>query len=179
MGLVPQIHQFCQSSRSQLAVSLHATTDEIRDWIAPVNRRWNLAQLMGTLREHFPAPVRRPPAGAAPAGSCGEAGAGVDAAPPRAEEMPVYDSGVSGSSGIAALSAASLGAATALVTEDAGSRDPATGLAMGAAAGAGAAASLEVPIARRRFGRFVLMEYVMLRGVNDTEGDAVRCFFLP
>ena len=55
VGLVPEIRRFCAESRSQLAVSLHATTDDVRDWIAPVNRRWKLAQLMDVLREHFPA----------------------------------------------------------------------------------------------------------------------------
>ena len=60
VGLVPEIRRFCAQSRSQLAVSLHATTDEVRDWIAPVNRRWNLAQLMGVLREHFPAQAPSP-----------------------------------------------------------------------------------------------------------------------
>ena len=55
VGLVPEIRRFCAQSRSQLAVSLHATTDEVRDWIAPVNRRWKLAQLVEVLQEHFPA----------------------------------------------------------------------------------------------------------------------------
>lgn len=39
VGLVPQIEQFCRGSNAQLAVSLHATTNEVRNWIAPVNRR--------------------------------------------------------------------------------------------------------------------------------------------
>ena len=39
VGLVPQMRRLVGSTRTQLAVSLHATTDEVRDWICPVNRR--------------------------------------------------------------------------------------------------------------------------------------------
>jgi 23S rRNA (adenine2503-C2)-methyltransferase len=39
VGLVPEIRALAGSCPAQLAVSLHATTDEVRDWIAPVNRR--------------------------------------------------------------------------------------------------------------------------------------------
>ena len=39
VGLVPEIQELCAKSKVQLAISLHATTDEVRDWIAPVNRR--------------------------------------------------------------------------------------------------------------------------------------------
>lgn len=39
VGLVPEIWALAGSCRAQLAVSLHATTDKVRDWIAPVNRR--------------------------------------------------------------------------------------------------------------------------------------------
>ncbi|KAK9804264.1 hypothetical protein WJX72_003906 [[Myrmecia] bisecta] len=54
VGLVPEIRRFCESSRAQLAVSLHATTNQVRDWIAPVNRRWPLETLVATLEEYFP-----------------------------------------------------------------------------------------------------------------------------
>ena len=33
---------FAAASRAVLAVSLHATTDEVRDWIVPVNRKHGL-----------------------------------------------------------------------------------------------------------------------------------------
>jgi len=55
VGLVPEIERFSMESEVQLAVSLHATTDEVRDWIVPVNRRYPLELLMSTLRKHFPA----------------------------------------------------------------------------------------------------------------------------
>ena len=40
VGLIPEMRALVATSNAQLAVSLHATTDEVRDWIAPVNRRW-------------------------------------------------------------------------------------------------------------------------------------------
>ena len=39
VGLVLQMRALVACSGAQLAVSLHATTDEVRDWLAPVNRR--------------------------------------------------------------------------------------------------------------------------------------------
>jgi 23S rRNA (adenine2503-C2)-methyltransferase len=41
-----------------LAVSLNATTDEVRSSLMPVNRRWPLAELMAALRR-YPLPRRR------------------------------------------------------------------------------------------------------------------------
>lgn len=55
VGLVDEIRQFAARSNAQLAVSLHATTDEVRDWIVPVNRRYDLAALMACLAELYPA----------------------------------------------------------------------------------------------------------------------------
>ncbi|CAD7700710.1 unnamed protein product [Ostreobium quekettii] len=54
VGLVHQVRAFLAASPAQLAVSLHATTDEVRNWIAPVNRRHGLADLMAVLEEAFP-----------------------------------------------------------------------------------------------------------------------------
>ena len=53
-GLVPEIERYLKESSGSLAVSLNATTDEIRSWIMPINRKYNLERLLGTLREHFP-----------------------------------------------------------------------------------------------------------------------------
>jgi 23S rRNA (adenine2503-C2)-methyltransferase len=51
VGLVPEIERFCKSDvTAQLAVSLHATNDALRNEIVPVNRRYNLNMLMTTLR---------------------------------------------------------------------------------------------------------------------------------
>ena len=53
-GLVPAIKKFGEAKlRANLAVSLNATTDEVRDEIMPVNRRWNIAALLAAVRE-FP-----------------------------------------------------------------------------------------------------------------------------
>lgn len=51
-GLVPEIRRFGKESLARLAVSLNATTDETRDWLMPINRKYPLAELMGALREY-------------------------------------------------------------------------------------------------------------------------------
>eukprot|EP00891_Asterochloris_glomerata_P001224 jgi/Astpho2/1224/gw1.00023.18.1_t len=63
VGLVPDLEHFVRHCPAQLAVSLHATTDEVRDWIAPVNRRWPLKELLGSLHRHFPRGSTRGPHG--------------------------------------------------------------------------------------------------------------------
>ncbi|KAJ1689660.1 hypothetical protein LUZ63_013815 [Rhynchospora breviuscula] len=52
-GLVPQLKRFLRESNCALAVSLNATTDEVRNWIMPVNRKYNLSVLLQTLREEL------------------------------------------------------------------------------------------------------------------------------
>jgi len=54
VGLVPEMRAFLDSKKAKLAVSLHATTDEVRDWIVPVNRRYPLAELVSLLEEYYP-----------------------------------------------------------------------------------------------------------------------------
>jgi 23S rRNA (adenine2503-C2)-methyltransferase len=50
VGLVPAIRRFADEERQVgLAISLHAATDEERDKLIPVNRRWPTAELMETL----------------------------------------------------------------------------------------------------------------------------------
>ena len=58
-GLVPQIEEFGRRSNANLAVSLNATTDELRDEIMPVNKRWNLAALLDACRKYPLKPSRR------------------------------------------------------------------------------------------------------------------------
>jgi len=53
-GLVPQMERFLRESEASLAVSLNATTDYIRNWIMPINRKYNLETLLGLLRREFP-----------------------------------------------------------------------------------------------------------------------------
>ncbi|KAL2559752.1 Radical SAM superfamily protein [Forsythia ovata] len=52
-GLVPQIKRFLNESNCALAVSLNATTDEVRNWVMPINRKYNLEMLLGILREEL------------------------------------------------------------------------------------------------------------------------------
>jgi 23S rRNA (adenine2503-C2)-methyltransferase len=52
-GLVPQIHALGEENLALgLAVSLHATTDELRDQLVPVNKRWPLAELLSAARDY-------------------------------------------------------------------------------------------------------------------------------
>jgi 23S rRNA (adenine2503-C2)-methyltransferase len=50
VGIVPRIGDLLRSVPVNLAVSLHATTDEVRDQLVPLNRRFPLAVLLGELR---------------------------------------------------------------------------------------------------------------------------------
>ncbi len=51
-GLVPQIRRLAAEPVGfRLAVSLHGATDEVREQIMPVNRRWPLAELLPAIRE--------------------------------------------------------------------------------------------------------------------------------
>ncbi|MCI5065463.1 23S rRNA (adenine(2503)-C(2))-methyltransferase RlmN [bacterium] len=50
-GLVPAIRRFFEEGvGANLAVSLNATTNEVRDAIMPINKRYPLEELLGTLR---------------------------------------------------------------------------------------------------------------------------------
>jgi 23S rRNA (adenine2503-C2)-methyltransferase len=59
-GLVPQIHRLAAEGLAVgLAVSLHATTDEVRTELVPVNRRWPIHELLAAAREYGRATGRR------------------------------------------------------------------------------------------------------------------------
>src|SRR2546430_4927150 len=46
-GLAPQIRQLADEPlQIRLAISLHGATDEVRDKIMPINRRYNIAALL-------------------------------------------------------------------------------------------------------------------------------------
>jgi 23S rRNA (adenine2503-C2)-methyltransferase len=51
-GVVPLIHRVGAELGVKLAVSLHAATDELRDVLVPINRKYPLAELMATLRSY-------------------------------------------------------------------------------------------------------------------------------
>ncbi|XP_028123241.1 uncharacterized protein LOC114320293 isoform X1 [Camellia sinensis] len=52
-GLVPQLRRFLNECNCALAVSLNATTNEVRNWIMPINRKYNLGLLLETLRQEL------------------------------------------------------------------------------------------------------------------------------
>ena len=51
-GVVPQIARCAEGIGCLLAVSFHATTDEVRDRLVPINKRWNIAALLDALRAY-------------------------------------------------------------------------------------------------------------------------------
>jgi 23S rRNA (adenine2503-C2)-methyltransferase len=59
-GLVPQIKQLSlEKLQVGLAVSLHASTNKLRDWLVPLNRKYPLEQLIGACREYVAQTGRR------------------------------------------------------------------------------------------------------------------------
>ncbi|HWF77475.1 MAG TPA: 23S rRNA (adenine(2503)-C(2))-methyltransferase RlmN [Caulobacteraceae bacterium] len=51
-GVVPQMQALGETTGAMLAVSLHATRDELRDVLVPINRRYPLAELMAAIRAY-------------------------------------------------------------------------------------------------------------------------------
>lgn len=51
-GVVPEIARTAEEIGCLLAVSFHATTDEVRDRLVPINKRWNIATLLDALRDY-------------------------------------------------------------------------------------------------------------------------------
>ncbi|RMH43439.1 MAG: 23S rRNA (adenine(2503)-C(2))-methyltransferase RlmN [Alphaproteobacteria bacterium] len=51
-GVVPMIARTAEEIGCMLAVSFHATTDEVRDRLVPINRKWNIATLLEALRAY-------------------------------------------------------------------------------------------------------------------------------
>lgn len=48
-GVVPEIARTAEEIGCLLAISFHATTDEVRDVLVPINRRWNIEELLSAL----------------------------------------------------------------------------------------------------------------------------------
>ena len=58
-GIVPKIREFAKlERRPHLAISLSSPNDELRDRIMPINRRWNIDELMSAAKE-FERSLRR------------------------------------------------------------------------------------------------------------------------
>ena len=52
-GLVPQIRELARMDlQLGLALSLHATTDELRDELVPINKRWPIAEVLDAVKEY-------------------------------------------------------------------------------------------------------------------------------
>lgn len=51
-GVIPQIRRCGEELNVNLAISLHAVTDELRDQIMPINRKYPIADLMRACREY-------------------------------------------------------------------------------------------------------------------------------
>ncbi len=61
VGLVPQIRRLARESiHIELAVSLHAANDALRNKLVPVNRKFPLSQLIPACRDYFKKTGRRP-----------------------------------------------------------------------------------------------------------------------
>ena len=57
-GIVPEIGRWGEEAGTMLAISLHATHDELRDELVPINRKWPIASLLRRLPQ-LPRPVER------------------------------------------------------------------------------------------------------------------------
>jgi 23S rRNA (adenine2503-C2)-methyltransferase len=51
-GLIPEIERFGREVTAKLAISLNATTDEVRSRIMPINKKYPLADLIAALRSY-------------------------------------------------------------------------------------------------------------------------------
>jgi 23S rRNA m2A2503 methyltransferase len=51
-GVVPEIPRAGDEIGCMLAISFHATTDEVRDKLVPINKRWNIEALLNALRAY-------------------------------------------------------------------------------------------------------------------------------
>jgi 23S rRNA (adenine2503-C2)-methyltransferase len=60
VGVVPRIRPLLEVGPINLAVSLHATTDRVRDELVPLNRRFPLDELLQSLRRNDLLSPRRP-----------------------------------------------------------------------------------------------------------------------
>jgi 23S rRNA (adenine2503-C2)-methyltransferase len=51
-GVVPQLQALGERTQAMLAISLHATNDELRNELVPLNRKYNIAELMAGIRAY-------------------------------------------------------------------------------------------------------------------------------
>ncbi|MEL7415805.1 MAG: 23S rRNA (adenine(2503)-C(2))-methyltransferase RlmN, partial [Pseudomonadota bacterium] len=51
-GVVPEIARAGEEIGCMLAISFHATTDEVRNTLVPINKRWNIEELLRACRDY-------------------------------------------------------------------------------------------------------------------------------
>src|SRR5580704_7092714 len=51
-GVVPELKALGETTGAMLAISLHATRDELRDRLVPINKRYPIAELMAGIRAY-------------------------------------------------------------------------------------------------------------------------------
>ncbi len=51
-GVVPEIGPLGERTQAMLAISLHATNDELRDKLVPLNRKYPIAELLAAVRAY-------------------------------------------------------------------------------------------------------------------------------
>ena len=51
-GVVPKLQELGERTQAMLAISLHATNDPLRDVLVPLNKRYDLAELMAGIRAY-------------------------------------------------------------------------------------------------------------------------------
>jgi len=51
-GLIPELKRFAREGNVNIAVSLNATTDEVRTRLMPINRKYPIAELLAALKEY-------------------------------------------------------------------------------------------------------------------------------
>ncbi|MEP2532325.1 23S rRNA (adenine(2503)-C(2))-methyltransferase RlmN [Shimia sp.] len=51
-GVVPEIARTAEEIGCMLAISFHATTDDVRDKLVPINKKWNIKELLDALRAY-------------------------------------------------------------------------------------------------------------------------------
>ncbi|CAM9237946.1 unnamed protein product, partial [Pylaiella littoralis] len=159
VGVVPRMKQLTiDAPETQLALSLHAPNQELRNRIVPSARAYRLDKLMDALDGHL-----RGPAAPAPATTT-KAAADVVALAAEQQRVPVENGETKASEHDEAEGAAE-------VAVEGGGGGAAAAAAGGGADEAGAVETIAgvIMVGGKGAGRRALIEYVMLAGVNDTE----------
>ncbi|CAM9147166.1 unnamed protein product [Ectocarpus fasciculatus] len=148
VGVVPRMKQLTiDAPETQLALSLHAPNQELRNRIVPSARAYHLDKLMDALDGHLRGPGVAPPRPPPPTSkAAGEA---------AAQSVPVENGGgQSEANGGGGEGSEADGGTAAAASDEAGGVETIAGVVM---------------VGGRGAGRRALIEYVMLAGVNDTE----------